>query len=170
LLLDTQAFLWFVQNEPQLSATAQMLIVNPANDVLVSPASYWEIAIKVSLGKYILNLNARYELFMQRGIEGNGFEILPIEPKHTAALTMMPFHHRDPFDRLLIAQATVEQIPIVSGDPAFDAYSITRLWWPLVCGQLPLDPDTELRVGDTRDVDAQATSDHTKLIDARGNP
>ena len=80
----------------------------------------------MSLGKY--GLNASYELFMQRGIEGNGFEILPIEPKHTAALMTLPFHHRDPFDRLLIAQAMVEQVPIVSGDTTFDAYQSTRLW------------------------------------------
>jgi len=126
LLLDSQAFLWFVLNEPHLSATAQALIMDTANDILISPASYWEIAIKISLRKYVLN--APYELFMQQSIEGNGFEILPIEPKHTAALTTMPFHHRDPFDRLLIAQAMVEQISIVSADPAIDAYPITRLW------------------------------------------
>jgi PIN domain nuclease of toxin-antitoxin system len=65
---------------------------------------------------------------MQRAIGGNSFAILPIEPKHTAALLLMPLYHRDPFDRLLIAQAMVEQIPIVSGDTAFDAYPATRLW------------------------------------------
>jgi PIN domain nuclease of toxin-antitoxin system len=65
---------------------------------------------------------------MQRGIFGNGFGILTIEPKHTAVVTTLPFHHRDPFDRLLIAQAMVETIPILSVDPAFDAYPVTRLW------------------------------------------
>jgi PIN domain nuclease of toxin-antitoxin system len=109
-----------------LSSAARSYILDSAHAKLISPASYWEIAIKVSLGKY--RLNASYELFMQRAIEGNSFEILPIEPRHTAALTTLPFHHRDPFDRLLIAQAMVEQIPIISNDPAFDAYPNTRLW------------------------------------------
>jgi PIN domain nuclease of toxin-antitoxin system len=126
LLLDTHAFLWFVLGDAQLSSAARSYILDSAHAKLISPASYWEIAIKVSLGKY--RLNASYELFMHRGIEGNGFEILPIEPRHTVVLTTLPFHHRDPFDRLLIAQAIAEQIPIISNDPAFDAYPITRLW------------------------------------------
>jgi len=126
LLLDTQAFLWFVLNEPQLSAAAKALIEDPANYVFVSPASYWEIAIKVCLKK--LDLFAPYDDFMNRGIVGNGFEILPIEPKHTSVLTTLPIHHKDPFDRLLVAQGLVEGIPIVSVDPQLDAYGITRLW------------------------------------------
>lgn len=103
LLLDTHAFLWFVLNDPQLSVTAQNVIADPANDILISPASYWEIAIKVALGK--LDLHASYDDFMQHGIIDNDMEILPIEPKHTSRLTTLPLHHRDPFDRLLIAQA-----------------------------------------------------------------
>ena len=71
LLLDTQAFLWFALNEPQLSSTARALMADPANDILISPASYWEIAIKIRLGRYTLNVP--YELFMQRGIGGNDF-------------------------------------------------------------------------------------------------
>ncbi len=126
LLLDTHAFLWFVLGDSQLSSTALFLILDPANTKLVSPASYWEIAIKISVRKY--TLHEPYEAFMQRGIFGNGFVVLPIEPRHTAVLTTLPFHHRDPFDRLLVAQAMVEKIPILSNDPAFDAYPITRLW------------------------------------------
>jgi PIN domain nuclease of toxin-antitoxin system len=126
LVLDTHAFLWFVLGDPHLSSTARSYILDSAHAKLISPASYWEIAIKVSIGKYTLNVS--YELFTQRGIEGNGFEILPIEPRHTVVLTTLPFHHRDPFDRLLIAQAMAEQIPIISNDSAFDAYLITRLW------------------------------------------
>ena len=109
-----------------LSAAGQSLINDPANDVLISPASYWEIAVKVGLGK--LSLQAPYDDFMRRGIEGNDFEILPIEPRHTSLLTTLPLHHRDPFDRLLIAQAMVEAIPIVGMDPAFKAYGVRRLW------------------------------------------
>lgn len=65
---------------------------------------------------------------MRRGIDGNGFGILPVEFRHTAALTSLPFHHRDPFDRLIVAQAMVEEIPIVSGDTVLDAYPVKRVW------------------------------------------
>jgi PIN domain nuclease of toxin-antitoxin system len=126
LLLDAHTFLWFVLGDPRLVQTALDQILDPAQVKLVSPASYWEIAIKISLGKY--TLNEPYEAFMQRGIFGNGFNILPIEPSHTAALTTLPFHHRDPFDRLLVAQALVEQVPVLSADAVLDAYGITRLW------------------------------------------
>src|SRR4030095_4004513 len=90
------------------------------------PASYWEIAIKIRLQKY--TLSQPYEAFMQQGIAGNGFLILPIEPRHTVVLTTLPFHHRDPFDRLIIAQAMVEQISVISGDAAFAAYPVTCIW------------------------------------------
>lgn len=126
LLLDTHTLLWFVLNDPQLSRRADALITDPANVVFVSPATYWEIAIKVRKNK--LDLFAPYDDFMTRGIQGNDFEILPIETKHTSLLTTMPFHHKDPFDRLLIAQSLVEQMPIVSIDSAFDPYGVTRLW------------------------------------------
>ncbi len=126
LLLDTHAFLWFVLDDPQLSAPAQGLINDPANDVFISPATYWEIAIKVGLGK--LDLHAPYDDFMHRGIRGNDFEILPIEPKHTSVLTTLPRHHKDPFDRLLVAQALTEAVPLVSADTPLDAYGVTRLW------------------------------------------
>ena len=126
LLLDTHAFLWFVLGDPRLVQTAQDQILEPAQAKLVSPASYREIAIKISLGKY--TLNEPYETFMQRGIFGNGFSILRIEPNHTAALTTLPFHHRDPFDRLMAAQCQAENLPIVSHDTSFDAYSVQRLW------------------------------------------
>jgi PIN domain nuclease of toxin-antitoxin system len=126
LLLDTHAFLWFITNDPKLSSTAQGLIADPNNEILVSPASYWETAIKVSIGKYPLSVP--YKIFIMRGIDGNGFKILAIEPGHTAILTTMPFHHRDPFDRLLVAQAQVENISIVSNDAVLDRYGVNRLW------------------------------------------
>jgi PIN domain nuclease of toxin-antitoxin system len=125
LLLDTHTFLWFVLDDPQLSATAKALIEDPANDILVSPASFWEIAIKVRLGK--LDLFAPYDDFMHRGIQGNDFEILPTEPRHTSLLTTLPLHHKDPFDRLLVAQVLVEGIAIVSADAQLDAYGVLRL-------------------------------------------
>ncbi|ETX02905.1 type II toxin-antitoxin system VapC family toxin [Candidatus Entotheonella palauensis] len=126
LLLDTHTFLWFLLDDPSLSTTAKALIIDPDNDIEMSPATYWEIAIKISLGKY--ELPEPYEAFMEREIATNDFRILPIEPRHTAVLTTLPHHHREPFDRLLIAQAMVENIPILSIDTAFDAYPITRRW------------------------------------------
>ena len=93
LLLDTHTFLWFLLDDPRLSTTAGKLIDDPANDIKVSPATYWEIAIKISLGKYALP--EPYDVFIEREIATNDFHILPIEPKHTAVLIMLPYHHRD---------------------------------------------------------------------------
>ena len=126
VLLDTHTLLWFALTDSKLSGPATALIMDPANEKLVSPASYWEIAIKISINKYALS--KPYDVFMHEAIDMNGFSYLHIEPKHTAALTTLPFHHKDPFDRLLTAQAIVEDIPIISGDPAFDAYPVKRLW------------------------------------------
>lgn len=128
LLLDTHAVLWYVTSAPQLSRTAANLIVDPANDVFLSPASYWEIAIKVSIGK--LTLNQPYEDFIDLCVNRYGFMILPVEPRHTAAVSRLPFpsNHRDPFDRLIVAQAMVEAMTLVSSDPKLDAYGITRVW------------------------------------------
>lgn len=126
VLLDTHAFPWFVLGDNKLSNTARTHIEEPQNDKLISPASYWEIAIKISLGKY--TTPQPFEYFIRKGIDDNGFDILPIVPNHAAALTSLPFHHRDPFDRLIIAQAMVERIAVISGDSTFDAYPVTRIW------------------------------------------
>jgi PIN domain nuclease of toxin-antitoxin system len=116
-LLDSDALLWYTLNDPKLSNTAEALILDPANEILTSPASYWEIAIKIGIGK--LTLHQPYEDFIDVCLNKYGFVILPVETKHTAVLTNLPFHHRDPFDRLLIAQAMVEGIPIIGDDPDF---------------------------------------------------
>jgi PIN domain nuclease of toxin-antitoxin system len=126
LLLDTHTLLWFALNDPRLSTSAASLILDPAYEKLVSPASYWEIAIKISMKKYALALP--YEDFFRGAIDDNGFRVLPIEPRHTAGLTTLPYHHKDPFDRLIIAQTMVENVPVVSVDSNFDAYGVTRLW------------------------------------------
>jgi len=126
ILLDTHAFLWFVWDDAQLSQTAKDTITDPNNRKLVSVASIWEIAIKVSLQK--LDLGMPYLSFMQSQLAINLFEILPMALEHGAEVSRLPFHHRDPFDRLMIAQAMWEQIPIVSADSAFDAYSVKRIW------------------------------------------
>jgi PIN domain nuclease of toxin-antitoxin system len=126
LLLDTHAFLWFVLDDPRLSAEAKSAIENPNNEIEFSPASYWEIAIKIALRNY--TLPEPYGPFMERQIEINQIRILPIGLRHTGLLTTMHHHHKDPFDRLLVAQSLVEAIPIISNDPRLDAYGVTRLW------------------------------------------
>ena len=126
LLLDKHTLLWFGLDDRRLSVTARGLIEDPANEIAISPASYWEIAIKIGLRKY--SLAEPFQSFFEQVIAEYGLQILPIEIRHTAVLTTLPSHHRDPFDRLLIAQAIVEGIPVVSDDLQFDAYPITRLW------------------------------------------
>jgi len=128
LLLDTHSMYWYIEDGPQLSGRARTLIQDASNEILVSPASYWEIAIKISIGKW--RLNRPYEEFIDIGLNQYGFQVLPILPTHTARLIGLPFPqgHRDPFDRLLVAQVLVEQIPIVSADSPLDAYGVTRLW------------------------------------------
>ena len=125
-LLDTHTFLWFVLNQPELSPVARDLIINPNHYILLSPATYWEIAIKISIGKY--QLPDPYEAWMNQQLLTNTFEILPITIAHTATVINLPFHHRDPFDRLLIAQAIVENISIISTDGIFDSYPVKRIW------------------------------------------
>lgn len=126
LLLDTHTFLWFTEGDPQLSPLARTLITDSANIKYVSVASLWEIAIKVSLGKLVLSMSLP-DLFAV-GLEGNGLLVLPIEKGHILNVGMLPFHHRDPFDRLLAAQCLEEQMSLVSRDVAFDIYGVTRLW------------------------------------------
>ena len=111
---------------PRNMAIARTAISDPKNDVFVSPATYWEIAIKVSIGKYILT--APFEDFVRHGIEDNDFEILPIEIRHAARAAALPFQHKDPFDRMLIAQSQVEGLTLVSNEALFDAYGVKRLW------------------------------------------
>jgi len=125
LLLDTHTFLWFIDDNPRLSFNAKSLLESD-NDLLLSTASLWEIAIKLSIGK--LALPQPFEPFVREQLSINAIDILEIDLSHLGAVSTLPFHHRDPFDRLLVAQASVEQIPIVSADVEFDAYSIERRW------------------------------------------
>lgn len=126
LLLDTQALLWFLLDDPRLSSAALANISDANNQILVSPATLWEIGIKISIGKYVLP--EPFEPFMDRELADNNFVLLPILTRHVSALTSMAFHHRDPFDRLIIAQAMVEDIPLVSADAAFASYPVTVIW------------------------------------------
>lgn len=126
LLLDTHAFLWFMAGDAALSKTARSAIENESNNLFVSAASLWEIAIKVSIGKF--ELSEPFETLIPHQLAENDMELLNISVEHTALIASMPFHHRDPFDRLLAAQAKVEQLTLVSIDDIFDAYGVTRLW------------------------------------------
>jgi PIN domain nuclease of toxin-antitoxin system len=126
LLIDAHALIWGYFDPNQLSAKARSEITNVNNRVFVSPATHWEIAIKMSTGK--LKLAESFADFVQHAIFDNGFAILPIELRHTAELVALPYHHRDPFDRLIVAQAMVEKLPVVSADPVLDKYAIQRIW------------------------------------------
>jgi PIN domain nuclease of toxin-antitoxin system len=126
LLIDTHIFIWYILDIQKLSATVRALIDDEDNKILFSTASVWEMAIKQSTGK--LNFHLPFEVFIKQQLSLNDFNLLNINLDHLAVVATLPFHHRDPFDRLLIAQSLVEKIPILSVDSAFDAYPIERLW------------------------------------------
>jgi len=126
LLLDTHTFLWFCQNHPMLSPTARASIEDPMNRKWVSTATCWEIAIKAGLGK--LNLGGPCTTYLQNALASTKFELLPIRLSHVTSVESIPMHHRDPFDRLLIAQAIIEDCRLVSADSIFDLYQVSRIW------------------------------------------
>lgn len=126
LLLDTHTFLWFIGGSEQLSPHARTLIEDDGNACYLSVASLWEMAIKVSIGK--LTVPLPFTRLVRRHVAGNNIDVLPIEPEHLDEQREMPFHHRDPFDRLIIAQAITEEMPVVGRDHAFEAYPIRLLW------------------------------------------
>jgi PIN domain nuclease of toxin-antitoxin system len=124
VLLDTHAFLWWCEDNPELSTKARKVMT--AQDCLVSFASFWEIAIKISLNK--LRLPGIADRYLADQMSLNGFEQLEISFRQIMRCASLPRHHGDPFDRLLIAQAQEGSLPIVSRDAAFDAYGIKRIW------------------------------------------
>ena len=126
LLLDTHAFLWFIEGSAKLSPRARTLIEDEGNTKWVSAASLWEIAIKISLGR--LHLEQPFQLLIPEQMEKNGFALLPLRISHMAKLTVLPFHHRDPFDRCLAAQCLTENFSLISIDALFDNYDVPRLW------------------------------------------
>lgn len=122
LLLDTHALLWWLADDPALSTAARDGIADPTNEPLVSAACIWEIAIKRSLGK----LTAPEDLL--ESINEEGFQWLSVEPTHAWHVRDLPVHHRDPFDRILIAQAIVERLPVITADPHFNDYDVEVRW------------------------------------------
>lgn len=125
-LLDTHTFIWFVQGNQRLSSAARTLIETPENQRLISTVSLWEIAIKMSLDK--LDMDSPFNQLIPAQLINNNITILPITVVHLHGLIELPFHHRDPFDRLLIAQAKVEEIPLVTQDREFQAYDLQLMW------------------------------------------
>jgi len=125
-LLDTHSFLWFIAGSNRLSVNARQLMADFENELVLSIASLWEIAIKVSLGK--LDLREPFEELFPRQIQEHEIETLRITFPHLSRLLNLPLHHRDPFDRLIIAQGLEEGIPIITTDPAFSDYPVTTIW------------------------------------------
>ena len=125
LLLDTNAFLWFSEDNKKLSSTAKSFIEDSENICFVSIASIWEMAIKTSLNK--LKVKIGFKNLLEE-IKKNDFDLLNISFEHTLKITDLEFHHRDPFDRIIIAQSLVEHFSIISSDKIFDKYNIERIW------------------------------------------
>ena len=126
ILADTHTFLWFVTDAPQLSARAKTILEAPDTERFFSRASVWELAIKTGLGK--LTLQNRLEEFLPEQLAANRFTLLNFAVEHAIRVARLPLHHRDPFDRMLVAQCLAENLPLVSSDDALDAYGIKRLW------------------------------------------
>lgn len=126
LLLDTQAFLWFAGGDRRLSRTARRRIEDARNHKFLSVASIWEMAIKVEIGK--LRLDIPLPELVQSGATDSGIVLLPIEKEHAIGVAVLPRHHGDPFDRLLVVQAAHEGLVVVGSDAQFDAYGVRRIW------------------------------------------
>ena len=126
VLLDTHALLWYLSSDSRLSDKAIAVLGDHKTEAFVSIATLWELVIKISLGK--IELAAPFEELFPSQLEENGFELLPVEIQHLRRLSELPFHHRDPFDRLLIAQAIEESLVILSVDEAFEAYPVAIAW------------------------------------------
>jgi PIN domain nuclease of toxin-antitoxin system len=128
LLLDTHTLVWFAFDDPRVSPRARLLLEDRRNELLMSPASLWEMAIKIGIGKW--QLETSYQELMDSLWIEYSVTLLPIVPKHTCMLVEMiqPQNHRDPFDRMLVAQALVEELPLVSVDEKLDQYGIERIW------------------------------------------
>ena len=125
ILLDTHAFIWYIEGNERLSLAARSEIINAQNDKFISIASLWEIVIKISKNK--LELKQSFSEIIQ-SLLINNIQILEVRTSHLAALFDLPYHHNDPFDRLIIAQAVVEKLTVISLDQHFQEYDIKLIW------------------------------------------
>ncbi len=126
ILIDTHALLWFYLNDSQLSRAAHAVMTDDGNELFVSPASFWELAIKISQRKY--SLPKPLDEFLNTMLDEQDFNVIPISVAHVASVSSLPFHHKDPFDRMLVAQSLVEDWAVVSSDEILDAYGVNRIW------------------------------------------
>jgi len=126
LLLDTHAFLWWIGDDPRLPAKARKLISEEGNEVFLSVASAWELAIKTGIGR--LQLTENLEDFVTKHVAVNGFLVLPVHLRHALHVSTLPDHHADPFDRILVAQAQLEDLVLVSRDEQIARYPVTVAW------------------------------------------
>lgn len=124
--LDTHTFLWWTADDPRLSKKARKIMADGRNELYLSAASGWEMAIKASLGR--LQLGEDLERFVHEQMALNGIEALPVYMNHTLHVHALPDHHGDPFDRLLVAQAQLEGLPILTGDPQIARYEVETVW------------------------------------------
>lgn len=125
-LLDTHAFLYFIEGDFRLPLAVRDFIADPENEILLSVASIWEMSVKLNAGK--LTLRQPLPDLLQQHADAGGFTTLPVERPHAEHVAALPLRHHDPFDRLLVAQAFVERVPLISGNTALDAYGISRIW------------------------------------------
>lgn len=126
MLLDTHTFLWWITNDPQLSPRARQIMEAADTELFLSAASGWEIAIKSRLGR--LKLPADLQSFMAEQLWINAIQVLSIQMAHALHVATLLAHHRDPFDRMLVAQSQIEHLPILSGDPLIAQYGVTVIW------------------------------------------
>ncbi len=126
VLLDSHRLIWSVDDPAKLSVAAAAAVNDPANDRMMSAATIWELAIKVGIGK--ITLLPSYRLWMEKAISSLGLGIIPVTVEYAERQAVLPTHHKDPFDRLLIAQALLDGIPIISNEVIFEGYGVTRIW------------------------------------------
>ncbi len=126
ILIDTHALLWLITDNKKLSKNSKIYFTDPKNELYFSMASFWEICIKVSIGK--LSLSTNWEQTIKKELSFNLVQLLPISTEHCMQVTKLPFHHRDPFDRLIIAQGIVEELHLMSIDEHFTHYPISLIW------------------------------------------
>jgi PIN domain nuclease of toxin-antitoxin system len=126
VLLDTHVFLWWVEGDRALPAKARAALADQENECLISLVSAWELAIKAGLGK--LKLALPVKRYVVEHAAANGFRMLDIRMAHIGRVETLAPHHGDPFDRLLIAQAIEEKLPVVTADPVFRKYGVKRIW------------------------------------------
>jgi PIN domain nuclease of toxin-antitoxin system len=125
-LLDTHAFIWWIEDNVQLTKTVIKTISDPSNTIYVSAASIWEISIKIKIGK--LKIEGYSEKFLKNQLIDNSFTFLPISLTHSYKVHELPLHHKDPFDQMLISQAISEKCPIITRDSLFDKYEVKTIW------------------------------------------